>query len=81
MGVLIDSVKVLLAVGIPERVNPEVSFGIFATNHPLFSFFSLLHTVQSVVYLLLRQLLLIPFPTLKTQEVLRVLVVVNDELG
>ena len=77
MGVLIDSVKVFFAVCIPERVDPEVS-SILAADYLLLSF-SLLHTVQSV-HLILRQLLLI-LAALEAQEVLRVLVVVYDELG
>ena len=76
MSILIDSVKVFFAVCIPEGVDPEVS-GILA-NYSLLSF-SLLHTVQSV-HLILRQLLLI-LATLKAQEMLRVLMVVYDELG
>ena len=77
MSVLIDSIKVFFAVRIPEWINPEVS-SILATDYSFLSF-SLLHTVQSV-HLLLRQLLLI-LATLEAQEVLRVLVVVYNELG
>ena len=77
MSILIDSVKVFFAVCIPEGVDPEVS-GILAANYSFLGF-SLLHTVQSV-HLILRQLLLI-LATLKAQEMLRVLMVVYDELG
>ena len=77
MSIFIDSIKVFFAIRIPEWINPEVS-NILAADYSFFSF-SFLHTVQSV-HLLLRQLLLI-LAALEAQEVLRVLVVVYDELG
>ena len=80
MSILIHCVKVLLAVGIPERVNPEVP-SVLAAADPFLSL-PFLQAVQPIVDLLLRQLHpLLILAALEAHEVLRILVVVDNELS